>query len=214
MTARRPYRPSDVQHGLHVLKGLALAAEADILADARAVVAAAPLVRPTMAGGTPMKVRVTSCGLYGWGADDGGYYYEERHPSGAPWPAMPDSFTRVLTRALAVSGNVQHACRYDSCLINVYGPDGSLGWHQDVTERDRQTPIVGVSLGDTARFEVELGEEIVVIEVASSDVIVMGGFSRLARHRVASIEPPGLYTRRSPLAQPGRISLTFRRVMP
>lgn len=72
-------------------------------------------------------------------------------------------------------------------------------------------PIVGISLGDPARFEVELGEEQVSTIVRSGDVVVMGGYSRLARHRVAEVMPPDLFGPRSPLSRPGRLSLTYRR---
>lgn len=68
-----------------------------------------------------------------------------------------------------------------------------------------------MTAGDPARFEIELGEEHVSSVVRSGDVVVMGGYSRLARHRVAEVMPPDLFGPRSPLSRPGRLSLTYRR---
>lgn len=182
---------------------------------ARQVVKAAPLMRPTMADGTPLRVQVTSCGDVGWMATRArGYHYADHHPRTGRWPAMDEVMRACLAEALARAYGDDMAWIagiYDTCLLNFYGRGDSLGWHQDVTEEDRCMPIVGISLGDPARFEVELGEEQVSTIVRSGDVVVMGGYSRLARHRVAEVMPPDLFGPRSPLSRPGRLSLTYRR---
>src|SRR6185312_16463316 len=68
------------------------AAQHELLAAVRAVVAAAPLYLPRMPrSGKPMSVRMTNCGPLGWVTDaERGYRYQATHPeTGAPWPAMP-----------------------------------------------------------------------------------------------------------------------------
>lgn len=204
------------EHGLFIERGLlGEGDQAAVVALARDVTAAAPLVRPTMADGTPLRVQVTSCGDVGWMADlRRGYHYAARHPLVGPWPPMSTALRGILGGILAAVYGADMAWMagaYDTCLFNWYSPSDSLGWHQDVTEADRCMPIVGVSLGDPARFEIELTDETVSTVVRSGDVVIMGGFSRLARHRVAEVMPPDLFGPRSPLSRPGRLSLTFRR---
>ena len=70
---------------------LAAAEQAAMVADIRAIAAAAPLFTPLTARGKPMSVRMTSAGRYGWFSDRRGYRYVERHPSGVPWPPIPES---------------------------------------------------------------------------------------------------------------------------
>lgn len=203
-------------HGLIIERGLlGDSDQAAVLALAREIVSAAPLVRPTMADGTAMRVQITSCGDVGWMADRRrGYHYAAEHPSTGPWPPMSMVLRGILGGILASIYSDDMAWMagvYDTCLLNWYGACDSLGWHQDVTEDDRCMPIVGISLGDPARFEIELVDDTVSTIVRSGDVVIMGGFSRLARHRVAEVMPPDLFGPRSPLSRPGRLSLTFRR---
>lgn len=210
------YEDRHSEHGLFIERGLlGDADQAAVLAIAREITGVAPLVRPTMADGTAMRVQITSCGDVGWMADrQHGYHYALRHPSAGPWPPMSRVLRGILGGIIAaVYGDdmAWMAGIYDTCLLNWYGPRDSLGWHQDVTEDDRCMPIVGISLGDPARFEIELVDETVSTIVRGGDVVVMGGFSRLARHRVAEVMPPDLFGPRSPLSRPGRLSLTFRR---
>ena len=105
---------------------------------------------------------------------------------------------------------------FDTCLLNYYSEDTSLGLHQDVTERDRTTPIVNLSLGATAVLEVHEGDAedrgiIHRVILESGDGVIMAGGARLAAHRIASIDREPSLLSKSPLSA-GRISLTFRRV--
>ena len=58
------------------------AAQHELLAAVRAVIAAAPLTVPRMPrSGTPMSVRMTNCGPLGWVTDaERGYRYQAAHP--------------------------------------------------------------------------------------------------------------------------------------
>ena len=116
-------------------------AQGALLEDIRGVVRAAPLMVPVTPRGREMSVRMTSAGRVGWVTDRRGYRYEDRHPSGMDWPAIPE---RVLEIWRALSGVERLP---DSCLINFYGDGARMGMHQDKDEGDFSMPVVSVSLG-------------------------------------------------------------------
>jgi alkylated DNA repair protein (DNA oxidative demethylase) len=86
-----------------------------------------------------------------------------------------------------------------------------MGLHQDSDEEDFAAPVVSVSLGDTAVFRLggpERGGPTKSLRLASGDVLVMGGASRLCYHGIDRVIPG---TSRL-LDEGGRINLTLRRV--
>ena len=184
------------------------AAQEALLADLRAVVAAAPLFTPRMPRtGKPFSVRMTNCGPLGWVSDAaGGYRYEATHPdTGAPWPPMPPSLLDLWT-ALAGYPHPPQAC-----LVNVYAPDARMGLHQDRDEHEFDAPVVSLSLGDTCLFRVggtDRRDRTRSFRLASGDALVLGGPARLAFHGVDRLLP-GTSTL---LPEGGRINLTLRRV--
>ncbi len=195
---------SDIQHRIGYFNR---AAQERLLGDIQRVVAAAPLFVPRMPRtGKPFSVRMTNCGRLGWLADkDGGYRYEPCHPNtGEPWPAIP----RML---LDLWESVGGGAPPDACLINYYAPGARMGLHQDRDEEDFSAPIVSVSLGDTGVFRVG-GQTrrgaTQRYELASGDVFVMGGESRLAYHGIDRI----IAGSSDLLPEHGRINITMRRV--
>ena len=179
-------------------------AQEAMLGDVRAVLAAAPLVRPVTAWGKPMSVRMTSAGRLGWVIDRGRYRYAERHPeTGAHWPAIPES---VLAVWRAVSG---WPADPDSCLVNWYADGARMGLHQDRDEGRFDAPVVSISLGDPARFRIggtERKGPTVSTILNSGDVAVMGGAARLAFHGIDRV----MFGEGSLLPGGGRINLTLR----
>lgn len=184
----------------------------------------APLARPTMRDGTPFKVRVTSMGDHGWWSDRSGYRYVDRHPvTSQRWPAIPVGLRLLAERCMRVAEAhgaklkaMETARLFDTCLLNYYEDGSSLGLHQDVTERNKTTPIVNLSIGATAVLEVHEGdlEDMGIVHrvvLESGDGVIMAGGARLAPHRIASIDSEPSLLSRSPLRS-GRISVTFRRV--
>jgi len=98
-----------------------------------------------------------------------------------------------------------------ACLVNYYGPAARMGLHQDRDEEDFTAPVVSLSLGATCRFRI--GGTVRTaptrsFPLASGDVLVLAGASRLAFHGVdrimagtSTLVPDG-----------GRVNLTLRRV--
>ncbi|MBK8456176.1 MAG: alpha-ketoglutarate-dependent dioxygenase AlkB [Phyllobacteriaceae bacterium] len=183
-------------------------AQEELVADIRAVVAAAPLFTPAMPrSGKEMSVRMTNCGALGWVTDRAlGYRYQATHPvTGKPWPAIP---ARLLEVWDALS-----ACPRppEACLVNFYADTAKMGLHQDRDEVDLDAPIVSVSLGDSCLFRIggtSRSDRSVSFRLDSGDVVVFGGPSRLAFHGVDRIYP----STSALLKSGGRINLTLRRV--
>lgn len=187
-------------------------AQAALLADIRAVIAAAPLYVPAMPrSGRPMSVRMTNCGPLGWVTDKAhGYRYQAAHPvTQTAWPAIPEAL-------LALWKEVGAGAPAQACLVNFYGPNAKLGLHQDQDEEDLGAPVVSVSLGDDAWFRIGGTARTDPTErllLQSGDVVVLGGAARLAFHGVDRIFP-GTSTLLSEngFSEGGRINLTLRRV--
>ena len=193
---------------VHLPQCLDRAAQEDLAAAIRAVVAEAPLFTPVMARtGTPMSVRMTNCGQLGWVTDkERGYRYQPAHPvTGKPWPPMPQSLLDLWAELSGYPHPPQ------ACLVNHYDPQAKMGMHQDRDEQDLAAPVLSVSLGDDCLFKVggiTRGGPTASIRLASGDVVLLAGVSRLAFHGVTRIFPGTSML----LAKPGRINLTLRRV--
>jgi alkylated DNA repair protein (DNA oxidative demethylase) len=173
------------------------------------VVAASPLRHMVTPGGHAMSVAMTNCGALGWVSDRSGYRYDRVDPlTGAPWPALPPEFSRLAVAAADAAGFPRFDP--DACLVNRYAVGTRLTAHQDRNERDFSAPIVSVSLGLPAVFFVHEGDGRAgparAIKLASGDVLVWGGPSRLAYHGVRDLKPGT-----DQLTGPFRFNLTMRR---
>lgn len=186
------------------------AAQEVLVGEIRAVVAAAPLYVPTMPRtGKPMSVRMTNCGTLGWVTDKArGYRYQETHPAtGKPWPPIPD---RLLALWQELAG---FEAPPEACLVNFYDDTAKMGMHQDSDEAEFAAPVLSISLGDTCLFRIggtERSDKAQSLKLASGDIVLLAGKSRLAYHGVTRTYP-GTSTL---LKNGGRINLTLRRVTP
>lgn len=182
----------------------------EIVEAIRGVVAEAPLFVPEMPKtGKPMSVRMTNCGPLVWVTDrEKGYRYQPQHPgTGRPWPPMPEILLEVWN---AVSASDKQP---EACLVNFYSEEARMGLHQDRDERDLETAVVSISLGDSCLFRVggkERGGQTVSFRLESGDIVVLGGEGRLAFHGVDRIYPDTSTL----LKNGGRLNLTLRRVNP
>lgn len=213
--AAAPTRPLEVAPGaLYFAEALDRKAQEALARDIARVMAEAPLFVPRMPRtGTPFSVRMTNCGPLGWVSDAAGYRYQPFHPeTRAPWPPMPPALLDIWSRFSGAR------VPPEACLVNVYGPGARMGLHQDKDEKDLTAPVLSISLGDSALFRVggaTRGGPTRSLALASGDVFVLSGESRLAFHGIDRILPgTSTVLRAAGLEEPGRINLTLRRVTP
>lgn len=184
------------------------AAQEALVEEIRAVVAAAPLYTPEMPRtGQPLSVRMTNCGALGWVTDrTQGYRYQPTHPvTGAAWPPIPPSLLALWQSLLATSKPPE------ACLVNFYSDTARMGLHQDKDEADHETPVLSLSLGNSCLFRLggqDRKDRTLSLKLASGDVVILGGDSRMAFHGVDRIYP----ATSTLLKNGGRINLTLRRV--
>lgn len=161
---------------------------------------------------TPMghltRVALTNCGEYGWTSDAKGYRYSKQNPrTRHSWPPLPESYSRLAKKAASAAGHQDFVP--DACLINQYLIGDKLGSHQDKNEKDFSQPIVSVSIGLPAVFQI-FGDSRSGIEVEyllyNGDVMVWGNRARLIYHGVRAIKP-----NRNDPSQSRRINITFRK---
>lgn len=193
-----------ILRGFDIRKGyLDAAAQVGLIDLLRPILKAAPLYRPVTPSGKEMSVRMTSAGALGWVTDRAGYRYQDTHPKGMPWPAIPDE---ILTIWDDLTGADRQP---DCCLINYYGESTRMGLHQDKDEADFSWPVLSISLGDDALFRIgntTRGGRTESIWLGSGDVVIMGGPARLAHHGIDRIR----YGSSRLLPKGGRINLTLR----
>lgn len=193
---------------------LSLAQQLSMLDQIAKVMLLAPPFRPQMPTGAYMINQLTNCGTWGWFSDRRGYRYERLHPgTGQPWPAIPNEVLCCAKEAAADAG-----CLFDpdACLVNLYETDGKLGLHRDCDEADFAWPIVSLSLGNDAEFQLaglkRTGAS-TTFTLNSGDVLVLAGESRLRYHGVRRIRSGTSPIDHPALPQGGRINLTLRRAV-
>jgi alkylated DNA repair protein (DNA oxidative demethylase) len=200
---------STLPNGIRYIPGYLDRARQEALVETiRGVVEHAPLYTPVMPGtGKPMSVRMTNCGTLGWVTDkDRGYRYQPTHPAtGKSWPAIPDALLQIWAD---IAGYEKLP---EACLVNFYSDDARMGLHQDKDEKDRQAPVLSISLGNACLFRVggnDRSDRTLSFKLSSGDIVVLGGEGRLCFHGVDRIYP----ATSTLLKNGGRINLTLRRV--
>ena len=169
----------------------------------RRIVSVAPLQRYATPSGKPMSVMMTAAGRFGWVSDRTGYHYAPAHPTGVPWPPIPEPLCDIWAELLP------EARAPECCLVNYYDPNAKMGLHRDDTEADLSQPVLSISLGDEGLFRIgglQRGGKTRSVWLRSGDGLILQGRSRLAYHGVDRIRP-GTSTL---LDRPGRINLTLR----
>src|SRR6185312_13915105 len=167
-------RDEPLCEGAMVLRGFALASEAELLQALDAIMAQAPFRHLVTPGGLRMSVAMTNAGPLGWVSDRRGYRYDPIDPdSGRPWPPMPAVFLQLADAAAAHVGFTGFVP--DACLLNRYEAGARLSLHQDRDERDLGQPIVSVSLGIPAVFlfgGLQRADRAQRVPLAHGDVVV------------------------------------------
>ncbi|MDQ4503042.1 alpha-ketoglutarate-dependent dioxygenase AlkB [Sinomonas sp. ASV322] len=174
--------------------------------------AAGPVpLRSASVRGHEMSVK-TVC--LGWHWQPYRYTREATDVNGRCVLPMPEWMIRVgrLAVADAYGGSADaEAYAPDTALVNYYDGSAHMGMHQDRDELSRD-PVVSLSLGDTCTFRFGnsegRGRPYEDVELASGDLFVFGGPSRLAYHGVtrviANTSPPGCGL------DTGRVNITLR----
>ncbi|MDQ1258832.1 MAG: oxidative demethylase AlkB [Pseudomonadota bacterium] len=199
---------TEIAPGAVLLSGFARDAAATLLKAVGEVIVAAPPQHLQTPGGYTMSVQTTSCGRLGWVSDRHGYRYATHSPhTHLPWPAMPTCIAALARHAAQAAG--YPGFEADACLINTYAPGAKMSLHQDKDERDLRAPIVSVSLGLPAVFQLgglQRTAPTQRLRLAHGDVLVWGGPSRLAFHGVLALADG-----HHPLLGRRRVNLTFRK---
>lgn len=142
---------------------------------------------------TPMgyytNIALTNCGKFGWTSDNNGYRYSQIDPlNNQAWPNMPDSFRKLAKEAAQIAGYENF--EPDACLINQYIIGSKLGSHQDKNEKNFSQPIVSVSIGLTAIFQIfgqQRGGTPINYQLQDGDIMVWGKSARLVYHGVKAL---------------------------
>lgn len=176
--------------------------------------APAGFIVPRMFDGTPLKIK----SLYlGW------YWHRDRYSRFAdddgriPVQPFPEQLAVLAQRAYAQTFG-PGAARFtpDSAIVNWYGRGATLGMHQDRGETDavvaRGSPVVSISLGDSALFRFgntgTRAKPYRDVTLASGDLFVFGGASRMAYHGVPRVFDGSGPAALGPLR--GRLNITIR----
>jgi DNA oxidative demethylase len=161
-------------------------------------------------GGKKINVAGSSMGKAGWYSDHKGYRYEMSDPvTGKNWPAIPEHINTIVSGAADKAGFPNF--NPDSCFINQYAPGVRLTAHIDQDEVDFDQPIVSVSLGVSAIFQIfgeTRGGKALNIPLNSGDLLIFGGPARRLYHGVKKLDND-----KHPLTGDKRINLTFRKAL-
>lgn len=168
-----------------------------------------PLDALRLPGGQQMSVRTLGLGWH-WKP----YQYTRTGPNGEPVLPFPEWLSRLGRRAVAeATGDPADGERYrpDAALVNFYDDGAKMGMHQDKDEAT-DAPVVSLSIGERCLFRFgnpqTRTKPYTDVHLASGDLFVFGGPSRLAFHGVPKIYPG---TANPDCGLPrGRLNLTLR----
>lgn len=179
-----------------------------LLDEIKIITKASPFRKMMTPNGHKTGVACTNCGDYGWTSDRQGYQYSKEDPlSSKPWLAIPKQFSALAYDAAFFAGFKNFYP--DACLINRYLIGTKLGSHQDKNEMDFSQPIVSVSIGLPAIFQIfgnQRSNKILEYKLEDGDVMVWGKSARLVYHGVKALDANRLAPKMSE-----RINLTFRK---
>jgi alkylated DNA repair protein (DNA oxidative demethylase) len=181
---------------------------APLLKEVERIIKVSPFRKMMTPNGHYTGVALTNCGDYGWTSDRKVYRYSKIDPlNGRAWQSMPDRFKTLAIEAAFAAGFENF--EPDACLINQYLIGTKLGSHQDKNETDFSQPIVSVSIGLSAIFQIfgnQRAGKAVNYRLHDGDVVVWGNSARLAYHGVRTLTIDEL----NPSCQQ-RINITFRK---
>ena len=152
------------------------------------------------------KTHVTTRQIVWMGDEDISYHYSGHKRESIPWSESMFHVKQHVEKQLA---NIGIVADFNSCLLNYYpsGSDG-MGYHADnEKELGYQPVIASISLGATRKFvfKHKKTQDKVELYLESGQLIVMHGDTQTFwKHTVTKTKT----------VHEGRISLTFRRMLP
>lgn len=175
-----------------------------LIGEIAKIIEEAPLFTPQMPrSGANFHYEMSNCGPLGWISDRAGYRYATTHPiTGKPWPPFPPSLDKII-KILKQEEKIPNNYRTETCLINKYLENSSLGLHQDNTEKNLQAPIISISLGAMGIFQIggfKRNDPIKEIALESGAILILSGEDRMRFHGLKKIFGPK------------RINLTIRQI--
>lgn len=175
-----------------------------LIGEIAKIIEEAPLFTPQMPrSGANFHYEMSNCGPLGWISDRAGYRYATTHPiTGKPWPPFPPSLDKII-KILKQEEKIPNNYRPETCLINKYLENSSLGLHQDNTEKNLQAPIISISLGAMGIFQIggfKRNDPIKEIALESGAILILSGEDRMRFHGLKKIFGPK------------RINLTIRQI--
>ncbi|MFD5320381.1 alpha-ketoglutarate-dependent dioxygenase AlkB family protein [Streptomyces sp. NPDC127098] len=208
------FRTEVAPGAVHVPGWLDQDQQRDLVAACRAwATGPVPMRHTRLPLGGVMSVR-TVC--LGWHWQPYRYTRTADDVNGARVVDFPDWLGELGRKAVAEAyqdGLVEGAAAYepDTALVNFYDGAARMGMHQDKDERSR-APVVSLSVGDSCVFRFGNPENRnrpwTDVELASGDLFVFGGPSRLAYHGVPKVMP-GTADPATGL-RAGRLNITLR----
>jgi alkylated DNA repair dioxygenase AlkB len=148
------------------------------------------------------------------------YLYTETVPDSDLKPFLiPNNLLEIAHDALKIffphhAGN----SIFHTCLVNYYsksidGKDSKMSLHQDKDELDKNFPVVGLSLGSTAKFYFENSrKQMQEILIPDRSLYLFGDSMRLMRHGIKNVLSRSLPDYYKQLTNKERLSYTLRKV--
>ncbi|CAM6082204.1 unnamed protein product [Calypogeia fissa] len=225
--------------GMILLKRwLSLEQQVDIVKYCRTVgIGPGGFYQPQFGHNSKMNLQMMCLGMH-WEPTTKTYEIHRSHYDNALPPLIPDSFTRLVDKALLAarvaatqdSGEKSKRVQLDKhspvpemvpnvCIVNFYERSGTLGMHQDKDESSeslqKERPVVSFSIGDSAEFAYGKQSDLSNADNAvleSGDVLIFGGPSRMIYHGVTKVisETSPRWLSETANLRPGRLNLTFR----
>lgn len=148
---------------------------------------------------SPYALENTNCGAYGWLSDEKGVRYSTVNRDGRSWTAMPEEFLSMV-EDLKNENLIPRSFVAENCLINKYQDQPSangktkpsrLGLHRDKSENNLEAPVISVSLGLRAIFQIgglEKSEPVEEVIIVSGDLVILGGGLKGARNAYHAVK--------------------------
>jgi alkylated DNA repair dioxygenase AlkB len=149
------------------------------------------------------------------------YLYTDKIPGNSQSPySIPETLVNIANDALKIFfPHYSQNSTFHTCLVNFYsknaeGKDSKMSLHQDKDETDKSFPVIGLSLGSTAKFYFEdSGKQMREVLIPDRSLYLFGDSMRLMRHGIKNVLARTLPNYYEELINKERLSFTLRKVL-